>query len=338
MLIADFKKKLECFPRFSLIPAPTPLLPLENLSRDLGVQLFMKRDDLTGLAVGGNKARKLEFLIGQALAEGADTLFTAGWYHSNHALLTAAAAGRANLDAILFLKGKGPHYRGSLFLDSLTGAEIRIFDVSDSSSLTTYMEEAASTLRSRGKKPYVIPVGGSNSVGALGYVAGAIELAEQVHALHIDPDYVVVPTSSGGTHAGVLCGLRETLPETKVLGIGVGDDSTEVRESVLGILQDLLKNLGLDPWNEKDWEKGFCFDYGFGPYGTLDVSVMNFIREIGTKEGIFLDPVYTGKAFLGLLDLIEKGAIPQGAKIVFIHTGGVSSLFQYEEEVLKMLR
>ncbi len=337
MSVEKIKKKLESFPRFPLIATPTPFMPLENLSKDLGVRLFMKRDDLASLAVGGNKARKLEFLLGEALAEGADTVFTAGWYHSNHALLTAAAAGKAGLDAILFLKGKDPHYKGSLFLDALTGAEVRIFDVSDSSLLSSYMEEAASVFRTQGKKPYIIPVGGSNSVGSLGYVAGAIELAEQLRVWDMIPDYVVIPTSSGGTHAGVLCGLREALPETKVLGIGVGDDPEELQKKVFDISQDLSRILDLSPWDEKNLKESFCFDYGFGPYGTLDASVMKFIRKIGSREGLFLDPVYTAKAFYGLVDLVEKKIIPQGAKIVFIHTGGLSSLFQYEEEVMEML-
>lgn len=330
-------EKLDAFPRFSLLPGSTPLLPLKNLSKELGIRLFIKRDDLTGLAAGGNKTRKLEFLIGQALRERADTVLTAGWYHSNHALQTAAAAGKAGLDAILFLKGE-PHYRGSLFLDYLAGADIRLFDVPGSSALAPYMEETAAELRRQGKKPYIIPVGGSNPIGALGYVAGALELAEQSHALDMEPDYVIMPTSSGGTHSGVLCGLREALPEARVLGIGVGDDPEEVREDVLGILQGLSDILDVPAWTQEDTEEAFCFDYGFGAYGKLASPVMELIRKVGTKEGFYLDPVYTGKAFFGLLDLVRKGRIPQGARVVFIHTGGLSGLFQYEEEVMAILR
>lgn len=329
-------EKLKSFPRFPLLPGPTPLLPLENLSRELGIELFIKRDDLTGLAAGGNKTRKLEFLIGRALQEKADTILTAGWYHSNHALQTAAAAGKAGLDAILFLKGE-PHFKGSLFLDYLAGADIRLFDVPGSSALTPYMEEAAAELRRQGKKPFIIPVGGSNPTGALGYAAGALELAEQSHTLDMEPDYVVMPTSSGGTHSGLLCGLRETLPGTRVLGIGVGDEPEEVREDVLLILQGLSEMLGLAPWNAEDITENFCFDYGFGDYGKLVAPVMELIREVGSKEGFYLDPVYTGKAFFGLLDLVKNGTIPKGAKVVFVHTGGLSGLFQYEEEVMAIL-
>lgn len=330
------REKLNGFPLFPLLSGTTPLLPLKNISRELGIELFIKRDDLTGLAAGGNKTRKLEFLIGQALEEGADTVFTAGWYHSNHALQTAAAAGKAGLDCTLFLKGE-PRYRGSLFLDVLAGADIRLFDVPGSSALVPYMEKAATELRKLGKKPYIIPVGGSNPTGALGYVAGALELTQQSRDLGMKPDYVVMPTSSGGTHSGLLCGLRETLPDTVVLGIGVGDKYDEVREDVLHIVQGLSEILDLAPWKAGDLDQAFCFDYGFGDYGELAAPVMELIREVGTKEGFYLDPVYTGKAFFGLMDLVRKGSIPQGSKIVFVHTGGLSGLFQYEEEVMSLL-
>ena len=327
------RERLRAFPRFPLLREPTPLHPLENLSRDLGVDLRVKRDDLTGLAAGGNKTRKLEFLLGRARAAGADTVLTAGWYHSNHALQTAAAAARAGLRCLLFLKAGNPR-KGSLFLDPLCGAEVRLFDVTDSHVLGEEMDRAAEALRREGRNPYVIPVGGSDPVGALGYVAGALEIREQCDQAGWEPDLVVCPTSSGGTHAGLLAGIPPLFPRTRVLGVGVGDDPEEVLEAV-GTLKDALGDLLDLPPRDEGFREAFCFDYGFGDYGALAGPVMDLIRDVASREGFFLDPVYTGKAFYGLRDRIRRGIIPSGSRVLFVHTGGLSGLFQYEEEVYR---
>ena len=332
----ELRERLRTFPRFPLLRDATPLHPLENLSGELGVDLRVKRDDLTGLAAGGNKTRKLEYLIGRAQAEGADTVLTAGWYHSNHALQTAAAAARAGLECILYLKAGDPR-KGSLFLDALCGAQVRLFDVPGSTALGPEMERGAEALRREGRKPYVIPVGGSDPVGSLGYVEGALEMREQCDETGWEPDLVVCPTSSGGTHAGLLAGIPALFPRTRVLGIGVGDDPGEVREKV-GHLRDALGELlSLPPLDDRTLDEAFCFDYGFGAYGTLAGPVMDLIREVGSREGFFLDPVYTGKAFYGLLDRIRRGIVPLASRVLFLHTGGLSGLFQYEEEVHRHL-
>ncbi len=332
----DLAGKLERFPRFPLLRGETPLHPLEKTSRKLSIDLRVKRDDLTGLAAGGNKTRKLEFLIGRALDEGADTVLTAGWYHSNHALQTAAAAGRAGLKAQLFLKGE-ERYRGSLFLDRLTGADIRLFDVPGSDALMPLMERQAEELRAKGHRPFVIPVGGSNALGALGYVQGGLEIADQCLRDSWQPDFVILPTSSGGTHAGLFYALRELLPESQVIGIGVGDDPEEVQSDVEQILHDLDILLENPPRRQPAESPHFRFDYGFGSYGSLAAPVMELIARIGTDEGLYLDPVYTGKAFYGLIDLMRKEEIQPQSRVLFLHTGGLSGLFQYEEEVIALL-
>lgn len=323
---------LDGYPRFVLLAGRTPLEKLHRLSAELPVELYIKRDDLTGIAAGGNKNRKLEYLIGLAREEGADTLLTAGWYHSNHALQTAGAAGRADMKAILFLKGKAC-YRGSLYLDRLAGADIRFYDAPSSSALMPYMVEAAEALKKEGKKPFIIPVGGSNKTGALGYVRTAAEIAAQCEEQGLNLDYIVCPTSSGGTQAGLTLGVRECLPRTKVLAIGVGDDREEVLTNVYNLLQDLSVLLQRKSWDRDMLACATVTDYGFGAYGKLDPKVTELIRYLGAREGIFLDPVYTGKAFFGMMDLIRTGQIPSESHVCFVHTGGLSSLFQYEEEL-----
>lgn len=324
---------LDRFPRFTLFSAPTPIQKMHNLSRELGAELFIKRDDLTGLAAGGNKTRKLEYLIGKALAEDADTLITAGWYHSNHALQTAAAACKAGMKAILVLKGR-PCYRGSLFLDRLTGADIHLYEAPSSSALTPYMEEIAEESRKNGGNPFIIPVGGSNPVGAMGYVRGAAEIANQVEESGLNFDYVVCPTSSGGTQSGLMWGLRNCIPETRMLGVGVGDSRDEVIDGVYRILLGLSELLERLEWDRETLEAATVTDYGFGAYAHLAPEVTGLIRHVASREGLFLDPVYTGKAFFGLVGMIHSGKIPHGSRILFVHTGGLSSLFQYEEELL----
>lgn len=330
-------KKISRFPRFSLIKSQTPIHSLENMSRKLNIDLKIKRDDLTGLAAGGNKTRKLEFLIGKALYDKAEIILTAGWNHSNHALQTAAASGRAGLESILFLKG-AETYRGSLFLDYLLGCEIRLFDVPGSSSLVPIMQEESEKLKKLGKKPFVIPVGGSNDIGALGYVLGAIEIADQCNKMEWQPEFIVFPTSSGGTHAGIFVGVKESLPNTKIIGIGVGDNAEKLRKSVSDIIRNLNILLAMPPFSGNNLEETFRFGYGFENYGDIHPCVISLIAEFAQKEGIFLDPVYTGKAFLGLEDLVIKNEIPPKSRVLFIHTGGLSSLFQYEEELVAFLK
>jgi len=339
MLLSELKAKLESFPRVNLLWGKTPIVKAVNLSREMGVELFVKRDDLSGLALGGNKTRKLEFIMGEALAQKCDTVITAGAVHSNHALQTAAAAKKLGLDVVLVLRGKEEN-KGNLLMDKLLDADVRIFDVPTSGALNEYMEDIAAELASQGKKAMIIPVGGSNSIGALGYINGAVEIVEQLDEKRINLDYVISPTSSGGTQTGILLGFKLLKPEIKAIGIGVGDPRQELLEDVVGLIKDTAVSLGVDEKiiPKEELEEKTIDGYGFGNYGSIVQEVIDLIRYVARKEGFYLDPVYTGKAFYGLIDMIKKGIIPKNSRVLFVHTGGLGGIFQYEDVISTMLK
>lgn len=332
------KEKLEAFPRVKLSWGTTPIVYVKNLSEDMGINLYIKRDDLTGLALGGNKTRKLEFIMGEALKRGCDTVITAGAVHSNHALQTAAAAKKLGMDAVLVLRGIKEN-KGNFFMDKLLGADTRVFPVKTGKELKPHIEAVEKELISKGKKPMVIPVGGSNAIGAFGYIAAAVEVAEQCKESGLCFDYVVTATSSGGTQAGTLMGFKLVEPDIKVRNIGVGDPREELIDDVYELVQETSQMLGLDDviMDKGEIEAATIDGYGFGGYGTVVREVLDLIVRVAVKEGIYLDPVYTGKGFYGLVDMVEGGAIPSGSKVLFIHTGGIGGLFQYEEVVSQIL-
>ena len=317
-------KDLSDFSRVSLGLLPTPLHRLDNISRLLGKNIYIKRDDLTGVGLGGNKVRKLEFLLADAQRQGADTVLTTGGAQSNHAMLTAACAGRLGMKAILVLKKRGvTDKKGNQVLNDLLGAEVRFVDTDDYADVYAEMERVSADLAARGHRYYPIPVGGSVPLGSLGYVNGMREVAQQAAGLGFRPDRIVCAVGSGGTHAGVALGARLYLPGTKVTGIAVDTDPFErvVPELIRGAA-DLLE-LDLPEEALRVELKDMT-----GPgYAIPSLKGNAALRLMAEKEGIFLDPVYTGKAFAGLVELCREGAFDGEENILFLHTGGAGGLF-----------
>lgn len=325
--------KLARFPRVRLTQAPTPLEPMQNLSRLLGgPNLWIKRDDSTGLATGGNKTRKLEYLMGEALAKKADIVITQGATQSNHARQTAAAAARCSVACEILLEDRTGYthedYRksGNVILDRLFGASIR--HVPAGTDMDAAMAKLADELQARGRAPYVIPGGGSNPVGALGYVTCALELAEQANVIGLDIDLLVHATGSTGTQAGLLAGLEGSRAGIPVLGIGVRAPKAVQEEKVYSLAARTAEMLGIPGAVARERVVANC-DYVGEGYGLPTPGMMEALELVARTEGILLDPVYSGKAMAGLIDLIRKGQFTKGQNIVFLHTGGAVGLFGY---------
>ncbi|HAI20315.1 MAG TPA: D-cysteine desulfhydrase family protein [Clostridiales bacterium UBA8153] len=320
--------QLGAMPRVRLAHLPTPLEETVNLRRALGggPRLFFKRDDATGLALGGNKARKLEFLVADALAKGADTLITTGGAQSNHARMTAAAANRFGLKTVLVLTGSGAAPRqGNLLMDHVLGAEVR-FTTGEAAAA---MEEVAAGLSAQGKRPYIIPIGGSHPMGALGYVACVQELAAQAFSTGVRVDHIVMATGSGGTQAGLELGVR-LFHLGQVTGISVSREKSALASRVADIAQGAVSLLGMDLALDPAGIRVFDEYIGEG-YAKVTPEGLSSIGLVARTEGVILDPVYTGKAMAGMLDLWAKGAFGPDETVVFLHTGGVPSLFAYAE-------
>lgn len=320
--------------RLSLAHLPTPLEPLEHLSRELGgPRIWVKRDDCTGLAGGGNKTRKLEFLLGDALNRGADTVLTTGAVQSNHARQTAAACARSGLRCELFLKeartGRGESYRhsGNVLLDRILGAKVNILPGGVSAETT--MEERAETLRREGRRPYTIPTGGSNAVGALGYVECACELSAQANAMGLEIDAVVHASASHGTQAGLAVGLAIAGAEAQLLGVGVSGSADQARTNVERLAAATCEHLG-SPLRFAQIEVDDRF-VGEG-YGIPTPEGSAAIQLLARLEGLLLDPVYTSKAMAGIVELVREGRFGDDEDVVFLHTGGWPALFAYQEE------
>ncbi len=312
-------------PRVSIAHLPTPLEPLPRLSSQLeGPEIWVKRDDQTGLATGGNKTRKLEFLVADALRHEADVLITCGAEQSNHARQTAAAAAKFGLDSLLVLQGsKPPKLKGNLLLDHLLGA--RVIWAGDN-ALETRMDEAAHQLRDEGQRPYVVPYGGSNPVGVSGYVAALEEFVEQCQARDLSFDRIVLPSSSGGTQAGLMVAARALGYHGDILGISVDLKTDALRNTLAELATATAHHLGL----ELAFDSGdFTVDDGYlgGGYGVVSDLEQDAIETLARTEGLLLDPVYTGRAFGGLLDLIRRGGFTYDERLLFWHTGGTAGLF-----------
>ena len=325
--------KLARFPRVRLTQAPTPLEPMQNLTRLLGgPNLWIKRDDSTGLATGGNKTRKLEYLIGEALTKKADIVITQGATQSNHARQTAAAAAKFGMACEIILEDRTGYthddYRksGNVILDRLLGANIR--HVPANTDMDAAMAKLADELKSQGRTPYVIPGGGSNPVGALGYVTCALELAEQANVIGLDIDLLVHATGSTGTQAGLLAGLEGSRAGIPVLGIGVRAPKPVQEEKVYSLAARTADLLGIPGAVARERVVANC-DYVGAGYGLPTPGMMEALELVARTEGILLDPVYSGKAMAGLIDLIRKGRFTKGQNIVFLHTGGAVGLFGY---------
>ena len=315
-------KKLQDFPRVALGLFPTPIQKLENVSRRFGVNVYLKRDDLTGLGLGGNKVRKLEFLLADAKAQGAEVVFTTGGAQSNHAMLTAAAANRLGMKPILILKKRGvTARRGNQLLEHLMGTDVRFLDTDSYDDIYAEMDRVGEAL---GVPYYKIPCGGSNALGSLGYVACAEEIAGQGMRF----DHLVCAEGSGGTMAGLALGAKLFLPGTKVHGMMVDSDPFE--EITLRLMKEAAALL------EADLEittADFALRDLCGPgYAIPSEEGNEAVRLLAETEGLFLDPVYTGKAFAGLVQMLTDGTVQPGENVLFLHSGGAGGLFAVEME------
>ena len=326
-------------PRARLALLPTPIHRLERLSERLGgPEIWIKRDDLTGLAGGGNKTRKLEFLVGDALRSGADTLVTVGAIQSNHTRQTAAAAARVGLDCVLLHNGWAPDagafYRrtGNVLLSEILGAEL-VFDgaqrsVGDAGDLDAVVQR----LVDRGRRPYLVPGGASDHpLGGLGYAACAAEIAAQAGELGVRFDVIVHCTGSSGTQAGLLAGLAALPHAARVIGVSDDDETTDKRERVLRLGNATLDMLGEPPHLTDADVEVLASDPN--PYGVADHGTVAAIRLFARTEGLIADPVYEGKAIRGLMELIERGGIGRSQRVLLMHLGGTHAVHAYANQL-----
>ncbi|WNW12385.1 D-cysteine desulfhydrase [Pseudomonas sp. DTU_2021_1001937_2_SI_NGA_ILE_001] len=326
------KKQLDRFNRLDLIGAPTPLEKLERLSAWVGRDIYIKRDDTTTLALGGNKVRKLEYLAADALAQGADTLITAGAIQSNHVRQTAALAARLGLGCVALLENpiasEDPNYlhNGNRLLLDLFDARVELVESLDNAD--EQLQALAVRLHASGKKPYLVPIGGSSPVGALGYVRAGLELAEQITASGETFAAVVTASGSAGTHSGLALALADQLPELPVIGVTVSRSEEAQLPKVQGLAERTAELLGM---SLPERFKVYLWDEYYAPrYGEPNAGTLAAIKLVASQEGLLLDPVYTGKAMAGLLDGIGRQRFDEGP-ILFLHTGGAPALFAYSQ-------
>ena len=317
-------KNINDLPRVSLGVFPTPFYKLESISAKYGKNIWIKRDDMCGVALGGNKVRKLEFLLADAKAQGCDTVFPTGGAQSNHAMLTAACAARLGMKCILILKKRGvTEHKGNLVLDDIYGADVRFMNTDSYDDIYAEMHRVGEELAKEGHKSYYIPVGGSNPLGAVGYVNGVREFTVQALAAGIRVGHIVSATGSGGTTAGLLLGAQLFQPGVKVTGIGVDNDPFE--EIVPDLAAKAADILECSFEREQD-DFEMVYHVGQG-YAIPNAEDTPYIEELARMEGILLDPVYTGKAWAGMLKLLKDGYFGDEDNIVFVHTGGAAALF-----------
>jgi L-cysteate sulfo-lyase len=324
------------FPRVRLAHLPTPLEHLPRLSHTLGgPEIWIKRDDCTGMSSGGNKTRKLEFLMADARAQGADIIVTQGATQSNHARQTAACAAKMGIDCHLLLEdrtGKTNHdytQSGNVLLDRLHGASVEIRPAT--ADMNAELAQLAATLQSTGRRPYLIPGGGSNAIGALGYVNAALELVTQANDLGLRIDHVVHATGSCGTQAGLITGLAGIRSGIPLLGIGVRAPRDKQEENVFNLACATAELCGCQGAVKRGDVVANC-DYVGSGYGISTPASLEAIKMLASVEGILLDPVYTGKGMAGLIDLVRKGRFQKGENVVFVHTGGSVGLFAYVDD------
>ena len=326
------------FPRRRYTAGKTPIEKLSRLSEALeGPTIYMKRDDLLGLAGGGNKTRKLEFLVADALACGADTLITCGAVQSNHCRLTLAAAVKEGMKCQLILEERvagsyNPEAGGNNFLFRLLGVE-KIKVVPGGSDMAQEMQQVADDLEAEGRKGYIVPGGGSNPIGATGYVACAEEILGQMFEQGLKIDRVVCASGSTGTHAGLVTGFYGNNSNIPVIGVNVSRPKDVQEELVYNLVNQTAAYVGIKSAIPRD--AVLCFDEYVGPGYSLPTPQMaEAVRMLARLEGILMDPVYTGKAIAGLIDLVRKGYFTKEENVLFIHTGGSPALHVYMAEIL----
>jgi D-cysteine desulfhydrase len=329
---------LSRFPRRRYTEGPTPLHFLPNFTRALGgPNVWIKRDDLLGLEPGGNKTRKLEFLVADALAQGADTLVTCGAPQSNHCRITLAAGVKEGLKCRFVIEERVPHsYRpdasGNNFLYRLMGVEA-ITVVPAGTNMALAMQTVADELAAQGRKAYLIPGGGSNALGGLGYVACAQELQQQMFEQGVRIDRVVVGSGSSGTHGGLVAGFLGNRIHVPIVGIGVSRDPADQDPLVLKEAQAVCDLLGLGMTVPPEAVLSFG-EYWRPKYSVPNAGMVEAVQMLARTEAILLDPVYTGKVMAGLIDLSRKGYFARGENVLFLHTGGAPALHAYEAQVL----
>lgn len=341
------------FHRVALSDLPTRLEKLENLSQRFApCSLYVKRDDQTGLAFGGNKARKLDFIMSDVLQRGADCIVTWAGVQSNWCRSVAAAAARLGIETVLLLF-KGPtspsEYDGNLLLDRVFDADIRVIDAAgidnmlEFASVKHVVEPVVAELEAQGRKPYLVPIGGSmvegsmtQPWGALGYVEAFLEIVEQAADLGARVDAIVLASGTGGSQAGLLAGARLLSPHTRIVGVTVYAPAAKVRGYVLPVANGALELLGSTARVEPG-EVLVLDDYIGEGYGVFNRGVGDAIRLVAQSEGLLLDPVYTGKSMSALIDLLQKDYFKEGENILFVHTGGTPALFPYRSEILDHL-
>lgn len=327
---------LDKFPRVPLAHLPTPLEHLPRLSAELGgPQIYVKRDDCTGLATGGNKTRKLEFSMAAALEEGADTIVTVGAVQSNHVRQAAAAACKLGLRCEVLLEHRvidpSEYYMnsGNVLLDRIFGANLREYP--GGTDFDAAMQAVAEEVRAAGGKPYIIPGGASNCVGALGYVNCAIEMLGQFEERQLEVSHVVTATGSAGTQGGLVVGLKAMDSSIPLLGIGVNVPRDEQEQKVFDLACETAEFIGKPGCVAREDVVANC-DYVGDGYGVPTKSMNEAVLMLARTEGLLFDPVYSGKALAGMIDLVRRGDLGDG-NIVFLHTGGAAALFAYADQL-----
>lgn len=335
----DQAMNLAQFPRRRYTEGKTPIEFLPNFTKALGgPNVYIKRDDLLGLTAGGNKTRKLEFLVADALSKGCDMLITCGAVQSNHCRLTLAAAVKEGMKCRLVLEERvagtyDKNASGNNFLFRLLGVD-RIAVVPGKSDMMQAMEKAVDEAAGEGFKPYIIPGGGSNPIGATGYVACAQEIQEQLFETGLDIDTLVVASGSSGTHAGLLTGFYGSNMNIPVLGIDVARDKEVQEELVYSLVEKTADRVGVKAGVPR--EAVTCYgDYWYPHYSLPNGKMVEAVNLMAKTEGILLDPVYTGKAMAGLVDLSRKGVLKKGENVLYVHTGGSPALYAYQPVILK---
>ena len=313
---------MNTLPKVSLGIFPTPVHRLDNISRILGAQIYVKRDDMTGLALGGNKVRKLEYLLADAKAQGAQVVFTTGGAQSNHAMLTAAACRKTGMEPVLILKKRGVMgKKGNLLLEDLMGVDVRFMDTNSYDDIYAEMDRVGGEM---GKPYYKIPCGGSNALGTLGYVDCVREICEQ----GMEFDHIICAEGSGGTMAGLALGAKLYMPHARVTGMMVDTDPFD--EITVRLMREAAVLLGADAEISKE---DFTLRDMCGPgYAIASEEGNAAVAMMAENEGIFLDPVYTGKAFAGLIAMAKEGAFAPDDRVLFVHSGGAGGLFAVDME------
>ncbi|GAA5316542.1 MAG: aminocyclopropane-1-carboxylate deaminase/D-cysteine desulfhydrase family protein [Candidatus Pelagadaptatus aseana] len=319
-------------PRIKLAQTPTPLQFLPRVSENLGIDIWIKRDDMTGSLLSGNKVRKLEYTVAQAQAEGCDTLITCGGLQSNHCRATAAVGAQLGLKVVLLLRGPADDIDGNFLLDNLLGADITVLNASeDHRRLPELMQQKAEQLRKQGHQPFIIPVGASDGIGLWGYLNAAAELKQDLSREGLRPSHIVCATGSAGTQAGLTLGAHIHGLPCQVIGMAVCDDEAYFQQKVRADIQQWQQHSGVEL--DLNQLEILVDDKYIGPgYAKAGPEVFATIAWLAKTEGILLDPVYTGKAFHGLVQEIRSGRFRDSNAIVFVHTGGTFGVFPYRHK------